>query len=298
MAENSNRSVVLRPASAVAARSNPNNVMVRMTRGVLAEVLAGNAVVAELLTQGSRLHIKLQQATLVQMALCKFFTVIFDEGITGFSDASLTVLADIEELVGKYAADAVSIHHLQCAYISLMGNYPAARLDDIMAVAKFRSKDQFNTASQDTQDSMTPEQEQQLLPVLTRLFDAAFRIGYLSFKQSAMWALDTIARHPKLGADAAAMITVDHLQGAYITMSALYRNNPEYTGAAPDSKKDVAAIESKDEISQEPEDDASQQPRLESDRPTGQELSVEGPDAGLEQRRSDPGDGSAGGQAA
>lgn len=37
--------------------------------------------------------------------------------------------------------------------------------------------------------NITPEQEQKLLPVLTRLFDAAFRMGYYKFKDAARFVL-------------------------------------------------------------------------------------------------------------
>ena len=64
---------------------------------------------------------------------------------------------------------------------------------------------------------MAPEQEQKLLPILTRLFDAAFRLGYSKFKDAAKYVLDTITK--ALGAAFAKDITLNHLQGAYITMS-------------------------------------------------------------------------------
>ena len=99
-----------------------------------------------------------EQVTRVQMALGKFFGAAVDEGVTTFADASRQVLADIEELIGKRAADAVSIHHLQGAYISLIGNYPAGTLDDIMAVAQYRSKDQFNPAREITPDTNPPQE--------------------------------------------------------------------------------------------------------------------------------------------
>ena len=68
---------------------------------------------------------------------------------------------------------------------------------------------------------MTPEQEQKLLPVLTRLMDAAFRLGYLKFKEAAKFALDQI--RAALGSEAADQISIDHLQGAYIGMAGRYK---------------------------------------------------------------------------
>ncbi len=87
---------------------------------------------------------------------------------------------------------------------------------------------------------ITPEQEQKLLPVLTRLMDAAFRLGYLKFKQAAKFALDQI--RAALGDEAADAITLDHLQGAYIGMAGRYRDQ----GA--DGIVAVGAVTSKGDI--------------------------------------------------
>lgn len=88
--------------------------------------------------------------------------------------------------------------------------------------------------------TMMPEQEQKLLPVLTRLMDAAFRLGYLKFKEAAKWSLDQIRN--ALGEETANAITLDHLQGAYIGMAGRYRDQGAERAAA------VAAVESKDDI--------------------------------------------------
>lgn len=89
-----------------------------------------------------------------------------------------------------------------------------------------------------TRMNIVPEQEQKLLPVLTRVLDAAFRLGYHKFKDSAKFALDQIREH--LGADAADALTLDHLQGAYIAMAGGKQ------GA--DTKRAVIDVESKAEI--------------------------------------------------
>jgi hypothetical protein len=88
--------------------------------------------------------------------------------------------------------------------------------------------------------TFTPEQEQKLLPVLTKLFDAAFRKGYYKFKEAARFVLDAI--QSKFGADVADQITIDHLQGAYIGMAGRYKEQ----GA--DKVTVVAAVESKAEL--------------------------------------------------
>ena len=74
------------------------------------------------------------------------------------------------------------------------------------------------------------------MPILTRVLDAAFRMGYYKFKDAARFALDTIRE--KIGADVADALTLEHLQGAYIAMSGKYRDKGAETVAA------VAAVES------------------------------------------------------
>lgn len=93
--------------------------------------------------------------------------------------------------------------------------------------------------------SITPEEEAQLLPVLTRIFDAAFRLGYIKFKQAAKFVLSTVSE--QLGDEVADVITIDHLQGAYIGMAGKYRSE----GA--DTAKAVVGVESKEEIAAEPD---------------------------------------------
>jgi len=95
-----------------------------------------------------------------------------------------------------------------------------------------------------TRMNIVPEEEHKLLPVLTKVMDAAFRLGYYKFKDAARFVLSTIRE--KLGKDAADQITLDHLQGAYIGMAGKYQSE----GTAS-SKKDVVAVESLAELEQE-----------------------------------------------
>lgn len=95
-----------------------------------------------------------------------------------------------------------------------------------------------------TRLNMMPEQEQKLLPVLTKLMDAAFRLGYYEFKRAARFVLDTVK--DRLGKEASDQITLDHLQGAYIGMAGKYKDE----GASP--KKEVISVESLDELEAEP----------------------------------------------
>jgi hypothetical protein len=95
--------------------------------------------------------------------------------------------------------------------------------------------------TKNTRMNMMPEEEQKLMPVLTRLMDAAFRLGYYKFKQAVKFILKTI--RDKFGKDAANKITLDHLQGAYIGMAG------KYQGAS--TKKEVISIESLEEAEAE-----------------------------------------------
>jgi hypothetical protein len=88
--------------------------------------------------------------------------------------------------------------------------------------------------------NFTPEQEQKLIPVLTRLMDAAFRKGYYKFKEAARFVLESIGA--KFGKDLADQITLDHLQGAYIGMAGRYKDQ----GA--DSAKAVVSVEDRKEL--------------------------------------------------
>ena len=94
-----------------------------------------------------------------------------------------------------------------------------------------------------TRLNMMPEEEQKLMPILTRLTDAAFRLGYYKFKETAKYVMDLI--RSRLGDEVADQITLDHLQGAYIGMAGKYQDQ----GAS--SKKEVIAIESLEELDQE-----------------------------------------------
>lgn len=89
-----------------------------------------------------------------------------------------------------------------------------------------------------TRLNMMPEQEQKLLPVLTRVLDAAFRLGYHKFKDSTKFALDQIREH--IGTEAADALTLDHLQGAYIAMAGGKKGT--------DTKRAVIDVESKADI--------------------------------------------------
>jgi len=91
--------------------------------------------------------------------------------------------------------------------------------------------------------NIVPEDEQKLMPILTKLMDAAFRMGYIKFKEAAKFVMDMI--RSKIGKDVADQVSLDHLQGAYIGMAGKYQDK----GA--DNKKDVISVESLHEIHNE-----------------------------------------------
>jgi hypothetical protein len=119
---------------------------------------------------------------------------------------------------------------------------------DLDAQAKAKAAQDLEDALGDLADiltkntrlNITPEDEQKLMPVLTRVMDAAFRMGYYKFKDTAKFVLDTV--RSRMGDEAADQITLDHLQGAYIAMAGKYQDQ----GAS--SKREVIDVESLDEL--------------------------------------------------
>ena len=82
-----------------------------------------------------------------------------------------------------------------------------------------------------------------MFPVLTRLFDAAFRAGYYSFRDAARWVLDQI--RTRIGPEVADALGTEHLQDAYISMSGRHKATGKTTPAAEVVAVDKAAIEKK-----------------------------------------------------
>ena len=143
-----------------------------------------------------------------------------------------------------------------------IGKLEIVTVTDKKPVAKPTSNYDIDTAKKDLDDALSdlgsilsastranimPEEEQKLIPVLVRVMDAAFRLGYYKFKDASKFVLDTIRN--KFGKDVADKISLDHLQGAYISMAGRYEE--------ADSKRDVANVDSLDEITQEAKHDLS-----------------------------------------
>ncbi|MBP7454944.1 MAG: PLxRFG domain-containing protein [Ottowia sp.] len=151
-----------------------------------------------------------------------------------------------------------------------------------------------------TRMNIMPEQEQKLLPVLTRVLDAAFRLGYHKFKDAAKFSLDQIRQH--LGDEAADALTLDHMQGAYIAMSGGKQG--------VDTKRAVIDVETKAEIeaheanTAEPEADTIEAPqdaplRTSDGAPTAATGRVDRPSQGaLGGIPADPVQGTSGGREA
>jgi len=70
--------------------------------------------------------------------------------------------------------------------------------------------------------TLMPEEEQKIMPVLVRLFDAAFRLGYANFKDAAKYALEKIRE--TLGADVADSLTNRDMQDAHRASAAVRSN--------------------------------------------------------------------------
>lgn len=109
-------------------------------------------------------------------------------------------------------------------------------LDAALKDAQDALGDLADIFGKNVRSNLTPEQEQKLLPVLTRLFDAAFRAGYYSFRDAARWVLGQIRE--RIGTEVADALTTEHLQGAYIGMSGRHKATGNVTPAAQ-----VVAIE-------------------------------------------------------
>lgn len=93
---------------------------------------------------------------------------------------------------------------------------------------------------QNNKTFLKPDQERKLILILTKMFDAEFRKGHFPFNQVARSVLQLLGE--KFGSNVARQISIEHLQGAYIGMSARYRD----LGAT--RACDVIAIKNKSEL--------------------------------------------------
>lgn len=139
--------------------------------------------------------------------------------------------------------------------------------------------------------NLTPEQEQKLLPVLTRLFDAAFRAGYYSFRDAARWVLEQI--RARIGPEVAEAIDTEHLQGAYIGMSGRHKSTGKVTPAAQ-----VVAVEKGDIEKTENNNAERSSPPVERNRQDGNAGDGVGAEGVPNDRAADPRGARTGGRGA
>jgi len=169
-------------------------------------------------------------------------------------------------------------------FVATRSPAPAAspELDAALQDAQDALGDLADIFSKPLRSNLTPEQEQKLLPVLTRLFDAAFRAGYYSFRDAARWVLGQIRE--RIGTEVADALTTEHLQGAYIGMSGRHKATGNVTPAAQ-----VVAVE-KGDIEKESGNAAGESSGVERDRANADAAD----DAGTAAVPDGPGDGAEG----
>ncbi|MGH7484726.1 MAG: hypothetical protein ACREMY_03850, partial [bacterium] len=88
-----------------------------------------------------------QQKAQIFPILSKLFDQAFQKGITKFREAAAHVLATIRKIAGDVYARAITLAHLQGAYIASAGDNPSAAVDDMMAVGAVRSLEELQPAA-------------------------------------------------------------------------------------------------------------------------------------------------------
>ncbi|MFN8758871.1 MAG: PLxRFG domain-containing protein [Tagaea sp.] len=123
--------------------------------------------------------------------------------------------------------------------------------------------------------NITPEDRARLMPVLSKVGGLLMKAGYLKFRMWGRKLLELV--RSQLGEDAAAKLTIDDLQSAYISA------RQDYPGT--DSKLDVLGVESLAQLNEDG-NDQRRGPDLEPDRPgrpaadaVGPGLDADGPGA-------------------
>lgn len=122
----------------------------------------------------------------------------------------------------------------------------AAKAKMLAAVGKLAA-----LASKNTRANWTPEEEQQLLPIMIELFDGAMELGQVKFKQAVNYVRDFIGQN--IDRETADSIPFDTLQGAYIATAGRHKDKP----VTP--KKEVAGFETMEEL--QASNDQSEEPK-------------------------------------
>lgn len=76
-------------------------------------------------------------------ALAQLLDAAVMEGHKSFQAAASQALADVESKLGPAVAGALTIKHLQGAYIAMSSRYPDGDVDTVATVAQFTTKDQL-----------------------------------------------------------------------------------------------------------------------------------------------------------
>lgn len=108
-------------------------------------------------------------------------------------------------------------------------------------------------ASKNTRMNWTPEEEQQLLPIVIELFDGAMELGAVKFKQAVAYVREFIANG--IDQETADAIPFETLQGAYIAVAGRHKDK------LVTPKREVAGFESLDELNAQEDNEAPAQPQ-------------------------------------
>ncbi|MFY8019353.1 MAG: hypothetical protein ACOVN9_14635, partial [Inhella sp.] len=136
--------------------------------------------------------------------------------------------------------------------------------------------------SKNTRSNITPEQEQQLLPIMVELFEGAMDLGYIKFKQAARYVREFLAN--TIDQETADSIPVDTLQGAYIAVARRHADK----GVTP--KGEVVTMDDLAEIDAAEYGDAEakvEPAKAEQEAPVAEEPASDIPGAGIASQAPD-----------
>nr|WP_314899161.1 hypothetical protein [uncultured Deefgea sp.] len=173
-------------------------------------------------------------------ALSKVIGLLMEQGLRSFAEVVQTTYS----LLVRNGLDTnllaqVSDQRWAAAYNGVAEDYQGTEgLDDVWKQSAKAIIKSMQSVVPGASSYLTSEQEKAIMPILVRVLDVAFRLGYYKFKDAAKFILDEI--RGAISAEVADAITLDNLQGAYIAMSTRYEN--------ADSAEEVIAVKSVDEI--------------------------------------------------
>lgn len=117
----------------------------------------GNAMadLADLLGKGTRLNMMPEQEAKLMPVLARVFDAALRLGYIKFANAAQYVLEQIRTALGQEVADAITIDHLQGAYIAMAGKYREQGSETAKAVVAVESKQQIAEQA-DNEDDHVP----------------------------------------------------------------------------------------------------------------------------------------------